>query len=365
MSSDSIISQLSALVAFPSTSDNKASCKEVLEFIKKQFAGYTNCYLHEYESNGYHSLVICNFEWKQADVFLNWHIDVVPPSQENQFEPYIKDGWLYARWSGDMKWWIVILIETMKYIFENNLSQKVGIILSSDEEIGWFNGVKYILDQWWTSNIVLIPDSWDLTTCITAEKWFITITAKSHGKAGHSSRPRLCENPIENLFSFYRALKSGIEKPEELKAPDYRGSTAVITCINAWESQNVIPMIATWTINIRYTQAFSQETLHAFIEKIAKEYTITIEYPLEWALLYSDPSHPLLAKYLEIADIKLWKIVCSQEHWASDARFFAAKWMPVVLHRPTCKNIHWEDEMVKIDDIPKLIEVYCAYIKAL
>jgi len=31
-----------------------------------------------------------NFEGKKADIVLNGHVDVVPPSEEGQFDPYIE-----------------------------------------------------------------------------------------------------------------------------------------------------------------------------------------------------------------------------------------------------------------------------------
>jgi acetylornithine deacetylase/succinyl-diaminopimelate desuccinylase-like protein len=44
-----------------------------------------------------------NFEGKEADIILNGHIDVVPISEDGQFDPKEIDGKIYARGSGDMK----------------------------------------------------------------------------------------------------------------------------------------------------------------------------------------------------------------------------------------------------------------------
>jgi succinyl-diaminopimelate desuccinylase len=49
------------------------------------------------------SIVIKNFDGKKANIIMNGHYDVVPPSEDGQFEPKEIDGKIYARGSGDMK----------------------------------------------------------------------------------------------------------------------------------------------------------------------------------------------------------------------------------------------------------------------
>jgi acetylornithine deacetylase/succinyl-diaminopimelate desuccinylase-like protein len=51
-----------------------------------------------------------------------------------------------------------------------------------------------------------------------------------------------------------------------------------------------------------------------------------------------------------------------KEHGASDGRYFSAKWMPVILHRPTCENIHSKNEWVDVDAVAWVYEVYREFI---
>jgi len=39
----------------------------------------------------------------EADIILNGHLDVVPSSEDEQFDPCEQDGKIFARGSGDMK----------------------------------------------------------------------------------------------------------------------------------------------------------------------------------------------------------------------------------------------------------------------
>jgi len=74
-------------------------------------------------------------------------MDVVPPSEENHFEPVYKDGKIYARGAGDMKAGDAIMITLMKEVFMANFTdKKISLILTTDEEIGGENGAKKIVE---------------------------------------------------------------------------------------------------------------------------------------------------------------------------------------------------------------------------
>jgi acetylornithine deacetylase/succinyl-diaminopimelate desuccinylase-like protein len=67
----------------------------------------------------------------------------------------------------------------------------------------------------------------------------------------------------------------------------------------------------------------------------------------------------LIQNYHRIARTHLGeKIMQWQEHGASDGRFFADTWSVVILHRPTCDNIHGNDEWVQISDLETLYALY-------
>jgi len=356
----SILSLALDLIRIPSVSSDLGACRHVLDYINAYLDHKGQIITYNYKS----SLIVANYDTtnhgKRADVVLNGHIDVVPPTQEWQFEPYIDWDKLFARGSGDMKAGVAILVELMRKILTDWFSaKKVLLIITSDEEVGWFDGVGRLVEDGRGGDLVLIPDSGDLYRFVTAEKGVLTIKVQAHGVSCHSSRPRLGENAITKAYRFFDALNQTIVDQTKLIAPDYRGSTCEVTMIMWGKAMNTIPDTCEMTINIRHTEDWSRETLIQTVKNLADAIGVSVDVSLYGPLLYTDPQHLLVVRYHAIARKHLGeKVMQGQEHGASDGRFFADKWSIVILHRPTCDNIHGNDEWVQISDMEKLFAVY-------
>jgi len=362
---NTIIPLLYSLIKIPSISTDIDRLEEIVDFVESEFSSYGNAIIKRYTYNSKPSIVIQNFEWFEADIILNWHLDVVPPSEDSQFEPYEEDWKIFARGSGDMKAWDALMITLMKEIFEVQFKDKrISLILTTDEEIWGEDGAAEIVKLWYTaSQGVLVPDSGSIDSIVTAEKGLIDFKVRVSWKSGHSSRPWTSENALENTFRLYEKLKQHIETQEKItKENGYWGSTVEMTMLNWWTATNVIPESAIAHFNIRVTEDFTMKWLRVELEKIVKDYGNMFEYQ-EGSLVYTDPESDFVQKYLESCRKVLGfspKIL--KEHWASDGRYFAEKWMPLLLHLPTCKNIHTYDEYVVKEDIFKIYDCYKEFI---
>jgi len=348
------------LIRIPSVSSDLPLCRQVLDHIQTYLWWTWDIIFH----NNKPSLVVANYDTtldgKRSDVVLNGHIDVVPHTQDNQYEPRIEWDKLFARGSGDMKAGVAILVELMKKILTDWFSaKKVLLIITSDEEVWWFDGVGKLVEDWRGWDLVLIPDSGDLYRFVTAEKGVLTIKLNAHGIACHSSRPRLGQNAITQAYGFFDALKEIIVDPSKLQAPGYRWSTCEVTMIKWWQAMNAIPEHCEMTINLRHTQDWSRETLFQTVTKLADDHSVSIDISLYGPLLYTHPENKHIKRYQKIARKHLGEQVTQgQEHGASDGVFFAEKWSVIILHRPTCENIHGNDERVQISDCEKLFWLY-------
>jgi len=98
-----ILQVLDDLLKIQSVSSDIEKLDEVTDYIKQYFDCIENCYIDVLRFNDKPSIVVKNFDGKKADIILNGHYDVVPPSEDGQFEPKEIDGKIYARGSGDMK----------------------------------------------------------------------------------------------------------------------------------------------------------------------------------------------------------------------------------------------------------------------
>jgi len=362
---DTIIPLLYSLIKIPSISSDIEKLNEIIDFVENEFSQYKNAIIKRYEFNSKPSIVIQNFEWLEAEIILNGHLDVVPPSEDSQFHPYEEDGKIFARWSWDMKAGDAIMITLMKDIFENNFTdKKVCLILTCDEETGWEDGAGEIVKLWYTaSQWVIVPDSWSLTSIVTSEKWIIDFGVKVIGKSWHSSRPWISINALERTFELYKELKNTIETESKLTEDNwYWWSTVQMTMLEWWTATNVIPETARAHFNIRVTEDFTMDWLKTELQEIVKSYGTMSEYQ-EGSLVYTDPESEFVQNYLASCEKVLgFSPEIKKEHGASDGRYFAEKGMPLLLHLPTCKNIHTKWEYVEKEAIFQIYDCYKVFI---
>ncbi len=364
-----ILPLLDSLIRIPSVSTDIEKLNEIVDFVEAEFWDYQNAIIKRYEFNTKPSIVIQNFEWLEADIILNGHLDVVPPSEDGQFEPVHKDGKIFARGAGDMKAWDAIMITLMKEIFEADFTEKkISLILTTDEEVSWDDWAWEIVKLWYKAREgVLVPDSGWVKKIVTAEKGIIDVYVVLQGKSAHSSRPWTGENAIEKNFELYKALKDLIEEPEKLNPEnDYWGSTVELTMLEWGTATNVIPENCKAHFNIRVTETFSDMwVLKIKIMKKLEEYWAKLLEYQEGSIVFTDSGHPFIQRYLKTCEEVLWFVPeIKKEHGASDGRYFAEKWMPLLLHLPDCQNIHSREENVSEEAIFQIYDCYKAFIMA-
>lgn len=361
-----ILKVLYDLLKIESVSTNINKLEKIIDYVEKYFFWYEHIVMKKLVYNEKPTIIIQNFEWKEADIILSWHLDVVPPSEENQFDPIIKDWKIYARWAWDMKSWDAIMIVLMKKILEEKFTKKkVILMLTTDEELWWFDWVKNLVEDWYIGKIVLIPDSWKLDEIVIWEKWIVSFTLTTKWKSAHSSRPWLWDNAITKVINIYNELKEFIQDDKELfETDEHWWCSTNLNTIKSWTANNVIPDTAEAWFDIRITQKFSDiDKLIWKIEKIVSKNDWDINSLLVWDLLFTDENNEYVKKYINSYKNIFWELPkLSREHWASDWRFFANKWIPVILHRPTCSNIHSKWEYVEEEAIYKVYDIYHDFI---
>src|SRR6266705_1691353 len=133
-------------------------------------------------------------------VLLNGHVDVVPadPSgwSHDPFEPVVKNGKIYGRGAADMKGPNACEIFSMKALVETGAKFRGRITptFTTDEEVGGYSGVNYLVDKHVITK--------DVDYCLSADS----------GTAAHSGRGWTGVNAIEYGASLIEDLKKlGVE----------------------------------------------------------------------------------------------------------------------------------------------------------
>ena len=107
---------------------------KIVDYVEKYFLENDNKVVKRFEYNNKPSILIQNFSWDDADITLCWHLDVVPSSQEDQFNPIIKDWKIYARWAWDMKSWDAVMMVLLKEILDKKYTdKKIWLLLTTDD----------------------------------------------------------------------------------------------------------------------------------------------------------------------------------------------------------------------------------------
>src|SRR6266852_3494709 len=148
-------------------------------------------------------------------VVLNGHVDVVPAQTEgwthDPFRPVVKNGRIFGRGSADMKGSDAAMIYSLKALAETNAPFKGSITstFTTDEEVGGYSGVEYLIDQKVISKDIdycLSPDN-VIHAVDIASLGDTELLIKVRGRAEHSGRGWTGVNAIEYAASLIERLK--------------------------------------------------------------------------------------------------------------------------------------------------------------
>lgn len=139
-----IIQIAKSLIGFRTISLRKDEINKCMRFIKKSVKQNGNVVFKEYERNGVKSLLFGFNNIFEQELILCGHVDVVD-AKDRQFTAKVRNQKLYGRGAIDMKGPTAVLL----YLIRNyqKTDKSFSVLLSSDEEVGGENGVKYVLTQ--------------------------------------------------------------------------------------------------------------------------------------------------------------------------------------------------------------------------
>lgn len=359
----SVVETLKKLIAFRTISGNHTEVHEAFEWIKDQIQPVP-LYVKEHEYEGFESLIITTKETTSPKLWLAAHIDVVHGS-EQLFSPWEKDGKLYGRGAFDMKFAIACYIEILKELALTAPEYDIGVMLTSDEEIGAENGTKALLErEGYRGDAAFLPDGggpWQFEECAKSK---LLLRLVAEGESAHGSRPWNGTNAISTLTSALRELEEYFSDFEEDTATHWHPSLT-ISMIEGGESENQVPAYASATLDIRAPD----NALHqALLERI--EAIVTLYPGLSYEIVDDAPAYGIARKNGEaklFADIAKERygieMGWARSHGSSDGRFFAQHNIPTLLVWPEAGGAHSEHEWISIADLERFYEVTKEFVK--
>ena len=298
-------------------------------------------------------LYASNRESGTPDIILNSHMDVVPAADE-QFEPTVRDGRMYARGTCDCLGNAVCLAQILL-----TAKTHVAAVFSADEETGG-RTTKHMVDLGYTAkHAVLILDSGD-DSIVYAQKGVLVVHLTAKGRAGHAAYPWKSENPIDKLTAGYAKFRAAWDNPAS--EDDWRNTLAACMT-SAGNAPNQIPGEASMTLNFRLVDAASRETvLNTLRETTGCGITLGEDIPpVEFDK--DGPVFQLLQRTMSAAlgrEIPITRI-CG----ATDSRHWKALGVPVPVLGVSGANEHAADEFVELDSIGQTADAIVEFASAL
>ena len=248
-------------------------------------------------------------------------------------------------------------------IFENRKKPSLGLMLTTDEEIGGENGVGFLLNKkGYKNDLVIYPDGGSLLKIIIAEKGFFRFKIEAKGKSCHSSRPWKGENAIDRLIEAYLKIKKIFPK---VTVKNNWKETLNLTEISGGEAVNKVPDLAEMDLDIRVTEETNSNSLYQKISKIISETKgLKIKTFRKGSVLFTPKDNFYLKEYRKICENVLSrKVELSKEHGASDVRYFAEKKIPVIIHMPNVDNVHAKNEWLDIKSQEKYYQILKKFLE--
>ncbi len=357
---DHIEDLLTKLISFRTLSRDHTANREALEWIGYQLIGLP-LHVQLLEFGGFPALIATTKSTKQPKLWLQAHLDVVPAS-EQAFTAKIENGLVHGRGAFDMKFAIASYILLLQKLGPKLKNYDLGLMVTTDEEVGGEHGVKALIDQGYTSDVVLLPDGGNNWHFVSASRgiWHFELTAK--GSSHHGSRPWLGNNAVLALMAFINEL-SQLFPTEPCNVPYHFHNSMNVGTFNAGKAINQIPDHATAGIDVRYLVEDGPKIKNQINTLVKKHPYILLKTVAEGSGYHVDKDNPYFQSYLTALKKHGVKYDFDVTYGSSDARFFTAIGIPVIVIRPDGGGLHSEDEFISLPELTRFHQVLTDFVQ--
>lgn len=283
---------LRSLVATPSFSREEELTADIWEqWLALRVSGET----FRHRNNVF--AVAPGFRSDRPTLLLNSHHDTVKPSPSytrNPFDPAVEEDRLYGLGSNDAGASGVSLASAfIELMDDSSLPVNLILAITAEEEVMGENGMRSVLPLLREKNLypdmAMVGEPTGLQPAV-AERGLLVLDGEAVGKAGHAARN-------EGVNALYRAIDD-IEILRNFKADkvsDTLGPLKVsVTMIQAGTQHNVVPDRCRFVVDVRTTDAYTNEETAEMLQKAVKHSTLTPRSTRVRASVI-DRSHPLVA----------------------------------------------------------------------
>lgn len=305
------------------------------------------------------------------------HQDTVPVEGMtiDPWKPQLREGKLFGRGACDIKGGMTAMLSAISRLSETSPEGRPTIIMACtvNEEHG-FSGALELTRLWEPGVRSLIPRRPDMAivaeptglNVVVAHKGTIRWRCRVHGKAAHSSQPRLGENAIYKMAHALHSLEAYQHEAAATLGnhPLCGQATLSVGMIHGGLSVNTVPDLCTIEIDRRLLPGEDALTAYGKVLKFMAEYP-GVDFELDHEMPYligaalSDEANGSLADRLA-EDVQQ---LVGQVHkigvpYGTDAATFAEDGIPTVVFGPgSIDQAHTADEWIALDELQRASEI--------
>jgi succinyl-diaminopimelate desuccinylase len=351
----SLETMLAKLIAVHSVTEDTAACFEIIELVKKEVEPL-GLYITTSQPGTPHPWFFATTQENlEPSVLLAAHLDVVPAPQ-SLFTLRRDNENLYGRGVYDMKLAAACYLEFLKAHMEELTSLNIGILFTTDEEIGG-DCIPEILATGLRPKAVFIPDGGGDWHIEARAKGFFGLKLRAYGKSAHGSRPWEGDNALHRIIDLTQELRR--EYPH---TNDPSSTTLSVTSINGGEAVNQIADTASALIDFRSFDTQELINFELLLFNLAKTYNVEAKINQSGRPVIFDKSHPAVQSFMHTFEKFRGKPAEYVESYGgSDARYFAQYNIPCIIVEPYGGGRHAEDEWLLASDLGeyyRLIETW-------
>ena len=279
------IALLDQLIATPSVSRDEVATADIIEaFLKAHVKGTVQ--------RIYNNVYVRSPHWDDArpTLLMNSHHDTVKPSvsyTRDPFEPTHEEGRIYGLGSNDAGASAVSLIAAYRYYEDTPLPFNMLLAISAEEEVMGEHGMRGLLPELGKVDMALVGEPTGMQAAV-GERGLVVMDCVAHGVRGHAARNEGI-NAIDIAIKDIEQLRNyRFERRSELLG-DIK---MTVTQINAGTQHNVIPDECRFVVDIRTTDAYTNEETARIVDQLltsdAKERSTRVHA----SAIYED--HPLV-----------------------------------------------------------------------
>ena len=286
-------------------------------------------------------------------LMLNSHIDTVPPAAAytfDAFSPFEKDGAIYGLGTNDDGASVVSQIETFFHLAQDNtLAVNLMLVLSAEEERSGNTGIIKVVEEFHMQpDFAIIGEPTGMEAAV-AERGLLVLDGTATGVSGHAAR----NEGVNALYIALDDINTLRNYKFEKKSPLMGEVKLTVTQMNCGTAHNVVPAEATFVVDIRPTEQYSNPEILELLQSQVKSQLKARN--LKNRSSATPQEHVLMKCVEELGIVK--QISATTSDWMK-IPYPAIKMGPGQSARS-----HKADEFIKIEEIQGAIEGYINFIK--